>query len=147
MLLCFPNLNFIFLIGLYNLHVCMKRDCLILGFFIFENTRKIFICLRRILLLLSSILYNNNSQHLLNICIILTRIFFFRRINIIIIFFSFEIVLLPIIIIIILWGYQKERLQASIYLVIYTTTYSLPSIGLLFIFLRENITSFLFLKY
>ena len=38
----------------------------------------------------------------------------------------FEVSLIPTLILIIGWGYQPERLQAGIYLIMYTITASLP---------------------
>lgn len=61
-------------------------------------------------------------------CIILliTLIISFSASSILIFYVIFEASLIPTIILIILWGYQPERLQASIYLILYTVTASLP---------------------
>lgn len=53
-------------------------------------------------------------------------IIFFLRVNIIIFYVFFEISLLPTLILIIGWGYQPERLQAGIYIMLYTVRISLP---------------------
>lgn len=58
--------------------------------------------------------------------------------NLIIFYIFFERSLVPIIIIIIKWGYQPERLQARVYLIIYTITCSLPILVILLIFLIKN---------
>lgn len=50
----------------------------------------------------------------------------FNASNIFIFYIWFEASLVPTIAIIIIWGYQPERLQARIYLMIYTVTASLP---------------------
>ena len=50
----------------------------------------------------------------------------FNASNIFIFYIWFEASLVPTIAIIIIWGYQPERLQARIYLIIYTVTASLP---------------------
>lgn len=50
----------------------------------------------------------------------------FNASNIFIFYIWFEASLVPTIVLIIVWGYQPERLQASIYLIIYTVTASLP---------------------
>lgn len=55
-------------------------------------------------------------------------IIFFTVVNIILIFIRYEIVLLPIITIIILNGYQKERVQAATYLMIFTLVCSIPAL-------------------
>ena len=48
--------------------------------------------------------------------------------NLLIFYIWFEASLIPTIILIIIWGYQPERRQASIYIIIYTVTASLPII-------------------
>lgn len=53
-------------------------------------------------------------------------VIFFIRVNIIIFYIFFEISLLPTLILIIGWGYQPERLQAGIYIILYTVSISLP---------------------
>lgn len=62
------------------------------------------------------------------ICIILliTLIGSFSATSILIFYVIFEASLIPTIILIITWGYQPERIQARIYLIIYTITASLP---------------------
>jgi len=51
-------------------------------------------------------------------CFLINRILFF--------YFLFEASLIPILFIILGWGYQPERLQAGIYMIIYTVAASLP---------------------
>jgi NADH-ubiquinone oxidoreductase chain 4 len=46
--------------------------------------------------------------------------------NILHFYFMFEASLIPILLIILGWGYQPERLQAGIYIIIYTVAASLP---------------------
>jgi NADH-ubiquinone oxidoreductase chain 4 len=55
----------------------------------------------------------------------------------------FEMSLIPILIVILGWGYQVERIQASIYLLIYTMFFSLPFLGGL-IFFIFNTNNFIF---
>ncbi len=60
-------------------------------------------------------------------------VYFISR-NLILFYIIFEGSLIPTIIIIIIWGYQPERLQASLYFIVYTVIASLPLlIGLLVI--------------
>ena len=61
-------------------------------------------------------------------CLILliTLVISFSSSSMIIFYIAFEASLIPTIILIILWGYQPERIQASLYLIIYTITASLP---------------------
>lgn len=60
------------------------------------------------------------------ISLCLTLIITFSTNNIILFYIFFETALIPTLILILLWGYQPERLQARIYLIIYTTVASLP---------------------
>lgn len=70
----------------------------------------------------------NNSKRFLWIILILATILItcFSRRNLLIFYIIFEASLIPTILLILGWGYQPERLQARIYLIIYTITASLP---------------------
>lgn len=94
------------------------------------------------LILLSSIktLHNKNIVSIFPVlCIILliTLINAFSSNNMFSFYIWFEASLIPTIIIIIIWGYQPERVQASIYIIIYTILASLP---MLMIFIIIYIT-------
>lgn len=56
----------------------------------------------------------------------LTVVLYFLVIHIIYFYIFFEISLIPTLILIIGWGYQPERLQAGIYIILYTISASLP---------------------
>lgn len=58
------------------------------------------------------------------LCVVLILCFSFR--NFFFFFVSFEFRLIPTLIIILGWGYQPERLQAGMYIIMYTITASLP---------------------
>lgn len=58
--------------------------------------------------------------------LLLTLIISFSASSIAIFYIAFEASLIPTILLIIIWGYQPERLQASLYLIVYTITASLP---------------------
>lgn len=62
------------------------------------------------------------------VCLILliSLVLSFSASSILIFYISFEASLIPTILLIIIWGYQPERLQARIYLIVYTITASLP---------------------
>jgi len=62
------------------------------------------------------------------VCLLLliSLILSFSASSILIFYISFEASLIPTILLIIMWGYQPERLQARIYLIVYTITASLP---------------------
>lgn len=99
-----------------------------------KNTPKIFILTRIMLLLALTISFSVSS--LLHFYV------------------AFEASLIPTILLIILWGYQPERIQARIYLILYTVSASLPllliiikvkwnSFGLLNITMPEQLSSFI----
>ena len=58
--------------------------------------------------------------------LIVVLVFTFCVHNLVIFYILFEISLIPTLLLIMGWGYQPERLQAGIYLIIYTITASLP---------------------
>jgi len=102
-------------------------------------------CLITALILISrnKILYLKNRNKLFNlICILLllTLIYTFSTNNLFIFYIWFEASLIPTIIIIITWGYQPERIQASIYMIIYTIAASLPML-ITFIIIYKNLSS------
>ncbi len=69
---------------------------------------------------------NSNFFSSINLILLIILISCFSASNILIFYIWFEASLVPTIVIIITWGYQPERLQASLYLIIYTITASLP---------------------
>lgn len=74
---------------------------------------------------------------LLRLTILLLIAFFSSRLMLF--YFFFERRLIPIFFLILLWGYQPERLQAGLYIMIYTLCGSLPLlIGLVLIYLRNG---------
>lgn len=70
----------------------------------------------------------------LNITLVIT----FSTPNLILFYILFELSLIPTLIIIMGWGYQPERLQAGIYLIIYTITASLPLLIRLILIQAKN---------
>lgn len=83
-----------------------------------------------IILIARKNIHNKNikSNIFLYTCItlLITLILCFRALNIFIFYIWFEASLIPTIALIIIWGYQPERIQARIYLIIYTIIASLP---------------------
>lgn len=71
---------------------------------------------------------NNMPKAFVAVCVLLlsTLVISFSSSSIAIFYIAFEASLIPTIILIIIWGYQPERLQARIYLIVYTITASLP---------------------
>nr|YP_009944714.1 NADH dehydrogenase subunit 4 [Encyrtus eulecaniumiae]QGA74470.1 NADH dehydrogenase subunit 4 [Encyrtus eulecaniumiae]QGA74483.1 NADH dehydrogenase subunit 4 [Encyrtus eulecaniumiae]QGA74496.1 NADH dehydrogenase subunit 4 [Encyrtus eulecaniumiae] len=64
--------------------------------------------------------------------------FCFSFMNFFMFYFFFEISLIPVFLIIMGWGYQPERLKASLYMFIYTLFFSLPFMVILFIIYNLN---------
>jgi len=57
--------------------------------------------------------------------------------NFVLFYIFFEASLIPTLFLILAWGYQPERLQASIYLILYTVTASLPLLVSLILIFKE----------
>ena len=85
-----------------------------------------------------SLEYINNKKNLFGgvvITLVLVLIVTFSVNNYLCFYIIFEISLIPTLILIIGWGYQPERLQAGVYLIIYTIRASLPLlVGILYIY-------------
>nr|YP_009050468.1 NADH dehydrogenase subunit 4 [Ridgeia piscesae]AIG23736.1 NADH dehydrogenase subunit 4 [Ridgeia piscesae]AIL54753.1 NADH dehydrogenase subunit 4 [Ridgeia piscesae] len=89
---------------------------------------------------------NKLPQNFISMCMLLSifLILTFSSSNLILFYIFFESSLIPILILILTWGYQPERLQASMYLMMYTLTASLPMLVMIFlIYSKNNHLSFL----
>jgi NADH-ubiquinone oxidoreductase chain 4 len=97
-------------------------------------TLRLFITVLIIISRTKIIISNNIYKIFIITCLILllTLLNAFSSCNLFLFYIWFEASLVPTIIIIIVWGYQPERVQASIYIIIYTIIASLP---ILFIFI------------
>jgi len=88
------------------------------------------ILIAALIIIASSKIFNISRNHkifsIINLLLLIILINCFSSSNIITFYIWFEASLIPTIIIIITWGYQPERLQARIYLILYTITASLP---------------------
>lgn len=88
------------------------------------------ILIAALIIMASSKIFNISSNHkifsIINLLLLIILVNCFSSSNIITFYIWFEASLIPTIIIIITWGYQPERLQARIYLILYTITASLP---------------------
>jgi NADH-ubiquinone oxidoreductase chain 4 len=71
----------------------------------------------------------------------------FRVFNLIGFYLFFESVLIPIFLIIYGWGGQPERLQAGIYIILYTLAGSLPLLLILLNYRKEFTISIFYLDY
>lgn len=83
---------------------------------------------------------NNIPKLFVLICIILliSLIGSFSASSLLIFYIIFEASLIPTMVLIITWGYQPERIQASIYLMIYTITASLPLLIIILIIYNKS---------
>jgi len=85
---------------------------------------------------------NNNYPKLfvlINLLLLLVLIFCFCSSDILFFYVWFEASLIPTVVFIIVWGYQPERIQARIYLILYTIIASLP---MLIMFCMTYLSSF-----
>lgn len=83
----------------------------------------------------------------INIILLTILVLCFSSSSLINFYIWFEASLIPTIIIIIIWGYQPERVQARIYLIIYTVTASLPMLILFCILISSSGHSIISLPY
>lgn len=79
-----------------------------------------------LLIILSSWAIKDKFYWGLHIRLVLVLFLCFSTNNLLWFYITFEIRLLPILLIIIGWGYQPERLQAGLYIIIYTILGSMP---------------------
>nr|YP_009307972.1 NADH dehydrogenase subunit 4 [Typosyllis antoni]AOR87157.1 NADH dehydrogenase subunit 4 [Typosyllis antoni] len=102
------------------------------------------------MLVSSKIKWTNNNPNMfisssLSLCIILILSF---SINSMLSFYIlFEASLIPTLIIILTWGYQPERLEAGMYLMIYTITASLPLLASIMFLFKKNGTIMFYMPY
>nr|AWX90647.1 NADH dehydrogenase subunit 4 [Amphioctopus fangsiao] len=71
----------------------------------------------------------NNKVNFFSFCVLMlcfVVVIFFLVENLILFYFFFEISLIPTLMLILSWGYQPERLQAGMYMMLYTVSASLP---------------------
>nr|YP_009131419.1 NADH dehydrogenase subunit 4 [Sclerolinum brattstromi]AIL54779.1 NADH dehydrogenase subunit 4 [Sclerolinum brattstromi] len=80
------------------------------------------------------------SNYFVISCLLLSTLLIltFSSSNLLLFYILFESSLIPILILILTWGYQPERLQASMYLMLYTLTASLPMLIMIFLIFTKN---------
>nr|AGK37442.1 NADH dehydrogenase subunit 4 [Architeuthis dux] len=91
-----------------------------------------------------SVKYMNNKSLLFSVVVLLlclVVVLYFLSVHIMYFYIFFEISLIPTLMLIIGWGYQPERLQAGMYMMLYTIVASLPLLISL-IMLSELYSSF-----
>uniref|UniRef100_A0AAU7VB79 NADH-ubiquinone oxidoreductase chain 4 n=1 Tax=Stenopsocus maximalis TaxID=3074943 RepID=A0AAU7VB79_9NEOP len=86
---------------------------------------------------MSSKFYQTNYMNIL-IALLLFLVLSFYTTNLFLFYLFFEGSLIPTFMIIMGWGYQSERVQASIYLLMYTLVCSLPLLLMIFYFYNES---------
>lgn len=132
-LLSLPNLSISINYSLSNIFITdIIRSCLI--------TLSLIIA-RMIIVARSKIVITNNQPKLfsiINVTLIIILVLCFSSRSMIIFYIWFEASLIPTILIIMFWGYQPERIQARIYLIIYTVTASLPILVILLICINAS---------
>jgi len=111
------------------------------------------ITISRLIIITSTkiLIYRNYKLFILiNIILLLILINCFSSANLFNFYIWFEASLIPTIIIIMLWGYQPERVQASIYIIIYTVIASLPILVIFYILFKtssnRSIITFIFIN-
>ncbi len=98
----------------------------------------------------TKILHENNNPILfviINIILLFILINCFSASGIISFYIWFEASLIPTIILIISWGYQPERIQARIYLILYTVTASLPMLVIFCLIYKSSNHSLITMPY
>nr|AII02440.1 NADH dehydrogenase subunit 4 [Stigmella roborella] len=110
----------------------------------------IWICI--LMIMASENLYKMNYYYnlfLLNVVILLILLYLtFSTLNLFMFYLFFEGSLIPTLILIMGWGYQPERIQASMYLLFYTLFASLPLLlGIFFIYNECNSMLIYFMKF
>nr|YP_009353153.1 NADH dehydrogenase subunit 4 [Pachliopta aristolochiae]AOW31941.1 NADH dehydrogenase subunit 4 [Pachliopta aristolochiae] len=145
MMMMFMNLSIS--IDLFsNLGYMMSCDMISYGLILLS----IWICM---LMIMASENLNNKLFYknffLLNVVLLLIMLYMvFSVMNLFMFYFFFESSLIPTLLLIIGWGYQPERIQAGMYLLIYTLFVSLPMLmGIFFIFNNLNYLIIYFYKF
>nr|QEJ81472.1 NADH dehydrogenase subunit 4 [Diaphanes citrinus] len=106
-----------------------------------------------ILMMMASNKLNNSTIYSgifsLVILLLLFSLFLtFTSMNAFVFYIFFELSLIPTLMLILGWGYQPERIQAGMYMFMYTLLGSLPMmISLFYIYNNSNSLDFIFMKY
>nr|YP_010004114.1 NADH dehydrogenase subunit 4 [Appias lyncida]QNR01220.1 NADH dehydrogenase subunit 4 [Appias lyncida] len=136
MMFLFMNLT-MNMMNFCNLSYMMGCDMISFGLIMLS----IWIC--SLMIMASENLFKTNyyfNLFLMNVLFLLIMLYLtFSMMNILMFYLFFEGSLIPTLILILGWGYQPERIQASLYLLFYTLFVSLPLLlGLFFIFNNMN---------
>jgi len=101
---------------------------------IFQDFIRIILIFLRLYLLVFIILIGTNSKLLKGLIFLLTfdLVLIFSTNNILVFYILFEFSLIPISLIILGWGFQPERLSATLYILFYTISTSFPFLAIIF---------------
>nr|YP_010610649.1 NADH dehydrogenase subunit 4 [Cirrothauma murrayi]WAP91404.1 NADH dehydrogenase subunit 4 [Cirrothauma murrayi] len=98
-----------------------------------------------------SVKFSENSSGLFSLNVLMLCLFiilFFMMDNLLLFYLFFEVSLLPTLMLILGWGYQPERLQAGMYMMLYTVFASLPLLmGILLVSENNGSYSMMMFKY
>ena len=132
-LLYLPNLRVSFIYSISNLSIIdlIRSSLISLSLLVAA-----LIIIARTKILINKI--NSKLFSILNCSLLLILVLCFSSRSLLLFYVWFEASLIPTIIIIIIWGYQPERIQARIYLIIYTVTASLPILASLVIAINSS---------
>ena len=140
-------LGFITFYFLSYIYIPMLSYSFVSRMFCIDSLRVILILLTlwiTAMIFISSQMVNINSNNptffcfvVLILCSVLVGTFIVN--SLILFYIFFEISLIPTLVIILGWGYQPERLQAGIYIIIYTISSSLPFLlGLIYVYYKTG---------
>nr|YP_010415029.1 NADH dehydrogenase subunit 4 [Araniella displicata]URW97648.1 NADH dehydrogenase subunit 4 [Araniella displicata] len=123
--------NFLVILSLSTVFLLTKFSGLFMMMFnkfLFTDTLSMILILLTMISVMMIILSSNTllNSFILSSSILIILILTFSSINMFSFYMLFEIVLIPTLLLVTKVGYQPERLQAGIYLMIYTITASLP---------------------
>lgn len=104
----------------------------------------VFLTMFIISLMIFLVKINNKIYYYLMFSLIIVLLIRFISINLFIFYVFFEIRLIPTFLLIFGWGHQFERINASLYMLIYTLFFSLPFI-LIIIYIYEELNSLNFI--
>nr|YP_009509586.1 NADH dehydrogenase subunit 4 [Pilumnus vespertilio]AUN45003.1 NADH dehydrogenase subunit 4 [Pilumnus vespertilio] len=80
----------------------------------------------------------DSSFVIVNLMLLFSLLITFSSLDYLLFYISFEMSLIPTLLLILGWGYQPERIQAGIYMLFYTLTFSLPLLGSLLYYSYMN---------
>nr|YP_010616657.1 NADH dehydrogenase subunit 4 [Euthalia franciae]WAW79844.1 NADH dehydrogenase subunit 4 [Euthalia franciae] len=164
MLLCFKK-NMFWLVQMLLLFMMMMFMNLSVSIENFNNLSYMFGCdmisyglillsiwISSLMIMASENLYKNkfySNLFLFNVIFLLFMLYLtFSVMNLFLFYLFFESSLIPTLMLIIGWGYQPERIQASMYLLFYTLFASLPLLmGIFYIYQEMNFMMMYFLKF